>query len=165
MAVPRGGEVCVWGGVGRGARHKAVCLYSGAEGMCGGRASPTHASALPPGHLTHHHVLPSHSHPPRPRPPARSPPCSPPRQEISLLDEVTDETGAVKRLCRIGAGVTNEMFRSWVLEEDGPNNKQWCAQSSSSHMFCTGSGGGGGCSSMHHTSRLAANGMALPAGA
>jgi hypothetical protein len=42
-------------------------------------------------------------------------------QFIELLDKTIEEDGVVKRLCKIGAGTTNEQFRSWIVDESREN--------------------------------------------
>lgn len=49
-------------------------------------------------------------------------------QKIELLDKYVEENGARKRLCKIGASVTNEQLREWVIKNSKRNRsdgEQW----------------------------------------
>ena len=47
-------------------------------------------------------------------------------QGIELLKETVEEDGVQKRLCKIGAGTTNEQFREWIVENSiDKKNKTW----------------------------------------
>ena len=47
-------------------------------------------------------------------------------QGIELLKETVEEDGVQKRLCKIGAGTTNEQFLEWIVENSrDKRNKTW----------------------------------------
>eukprot|EP00521_Asterionellopsis_glacialis_P016031 CAMPEP_0195308760 /NCGR_PEP_ID=MMETSP0707-20130614/38395_1 /TAXON_ID=33640 /ORGANISM="Asterionellopsis glacialis, Strain CCMP134" /LENGTH=587 /DNA_ID=CAMNT_0040373047 /DNA_START=157 /DNA_END=1920 /DNA_ORIENTATION=+ len=46
-------------------------------------------------------------------------------QGIKLLNKTIKEDGIEKRLCKIGAGTTNEQFRAWVISNSLNKNREW----------------------------------------
>ncbi len=47
-------------------------------------------------------------------------------QFIELLNKTIEEDGTEKRLCKIGAGTTNEQFRTWIVKESRKNGSTSC---------------------------------------